>query len=212
MRRAAETVHHRRHRAVYLAPTAVDLKNFSSSNKSYDSIGNDTYDNDDDNYVEDLRIPLFVEIPHDEDLRLPITSPPGSSGSNVDSLVAPVFSSFEYQMTHEERRYTESPRGSQQQQQRRGRGRVCQWISTVYAVVSDFCLLIFVCLMGLFFHVEVQVVKERTHGRRGRVVVQKGSAEERRRNRRHEYRSTDLLRPLQHNSPSNSYLTPDDMV
>lgn len=210
MRRATEqTVQHRRHRAVYLAPTAVDLQHFSSSNKSYDSLGNDSYENDDEQYVEDLRIPLFVEIPHDENLRLPITSPPCSGGSHVEPLVSPVFSSYEYQVTHQEERWhTESPRG----QPHRRRGRVCQWISTVYAVVSDFCLLIFVCLMGLFFHVEVQVVKERAHGRRGRVVAQKGSARERRRRRRHEYRSTDLLRPLEHNSPSNSYLTPDDMV
>ena len=200
MQRANETVHHRRHRAVYLAPTAVDLQHFSS-NKSYDSFGNDTYE-DDENYAEDLLIPLFVEIPHDENLRLPITSPPCSGGSN--NIISPVFSSYELYQPEEEQ--TESL-----PVHRRFGRKLRKVISTVYAVVSDFCLLIFVCLMGLFFHVEVQVVKERT--KRGRVVVQKSNATaERRRRRRHEYQSTDLLRPLQQGSPSNSYLTPDDMV
>ena len=212
MRHGPEKVQNRRHRPVYLAPTAVNLQNFSTRS-SYDSFGNDTYDDGDENF-EDLMIPLFVEIPHDEDLRLPITSPPCSGGSrsidvSCSTLHSPGFVPTEFQAAEpllQERRRNESlpMRGPL-------RNRLYKVISSVYALVSDFLLLIFVCLMGLFFHVEVQVVKERAHGRRGRVVVQKSSAEERRQ-RRHEYRSTDLLRPLQQNSPSNSYLTPDDMV
>ena len=45
---------------------------------------NDNHNNDYDDYhdiIEDLRIPLLIQIPNDEKLRLPIVSPPSSNGS-----------------------------------------------------------------------------------------------------------------------------------
>ena len=207
MRQVSENLQHRRHRPVYLAPAALTLQHFST--RSYDSFGNETYD--DENFVEDLIIPLFVEIPHEENLRLPVTSPPcsGGSSSNVSTFLPPGYIPTEYQTAQP--LFPKQRRSESALMCGRLGKRIYTVISSVYDMVSDFLLLIFVCLMGLFFHVEVQVVKERAHGRRGRVVIQKNSVEECR--RRHcEYRSTDLLRPLQQSSPTNSYLMPDDMV
>lgn len=193
MRDAAEKLQHRRHRPVYLAPTAVNLQHFSSrSYHSEECSGNESYV--DDNSIEDLRIPLFVEIPHDDDLRLPITSPPCSNGSNRSPLGTPVFS-----------------QQTQYRTSRPFRERLYTVVSSIYVVVSDFLLLVVVCLMGLFFHVEVQVVQQRSHGRGGRVIVQKSSTTDTQRDQR-EYHSTDLLRPLHPSSSSSSFLSPDDMV
>lgn len=205
MQRASEKVQHRRHRPVYLAPSAMDFQQFST--RSYDSYGDESYD--DENSVEDLMIPLFVEIPQDESLRLPITSPPCSGGSSSmrSGPYSPGFISaeFDFPSEHAEYRRIESMTNCG-----RFRERLCRAIRWVYALISDFFLLIFVCVMGLFFHVEVQVVKERARRKRGRVVVQKSSH---RRHHHREYRSTDLLRPLQQqSSPSNSYLYSDEIV
>ena len=206
---ATEKVQHRRHRPVYLAPSAMDFQPFST--RSYDSYGNESYE--DENSVEDLMIPLFVEIPQDESLRLPITSPPCSGGSSSmrSTLYSPGFIPAEFDFPSEDTEYRQN-----ESMPRRIRGKLCRAIRWVYALISDFFLLIFVCVMGLFFHVEVQVVKERARGRRGRVVVQKNS-QRRHRHREYdhhrEYRSTDLLRPLQqHSSPSNSYLYSENIV
>ena len=205
MRNATEKLQHRRHRPAYLAPTAVHLQHFSS--KSYDSgeyFGNENYN--DDNLIEDLRIPLFVEIPQDEVVRFPITSPPCSNGSDVNiiSTLASLTQHHPVQSSSIEQLQKESSF-----LRRLFREKFCKVISSVFVVVADFLLLIFVCLMGLFFHVEVQVVKQRAHGRRGRVVVQQSSIAE---TQQRHYQSTDLLRPLQQSSPSSRFLMSDDMV
>lgn len=224
MRNATEKLQHRRHRAVYLAPTAVHYQHFSS--QSYDSgehyFGSEAYDHH-KFIIDDLRIPLFVEIPQDDNLRFPVTSPPCSNGSDVSPLLFPAISPVQHHRTlqwpfAEQHRQKElSP--SQQQQERRRRRRpfrekLYKVIASVFVVIYDFLLLISVCLMGLFFHVEVQVVKQRAHhGRRGRIIVQQSltAAEEIRRQR--QYQSTDLLRPLQQRgSPPVSFLMQDDMV
>lgn len=237
MRDTAEKLQHRRHRAVYLAPTAVHLQHFSS--QSYDSgedyFGSDAaYDDNDKAFIlDDLRIPLFVEIPQDDNLLLPVISPPCSNGSDVSPLLSPVLSPVvsEAAQQHqtlqwpfeEEQQYRQKQSSPSQSQRRHCRRRpfkerLYKMISSVLVVMYDFLLLISVCLMGLFFHVEVQVVKQRAHhGRRGRIIVQKQSsatAAEMQRQRQRQYQSTDLLRPLQQRSPpSGSFLIGvDDMV
>jgi len=206
MRNATEKLQHRRHRPAYLAPTAVNLQHFSS--KSYDSgeyFGNENYN--DYNLIEDLRIPLFVEIPQDEVVPFPIASPPCSNGSDVNTVFSTLASPTQHhpvQLSSIEQLQIESSF-----LRRSFREKFCKVISSVFIVVADFLLLIFVCLMGLFFHVEVQVVKQRAHGRRGRVVVQQSSIAET--HQRH-YQPTDLLQPLQQSSPSSTFLMSDDMV
>lgn len=204
MRNATEKLQHRRHRPVYLAPTAVHLQHYSS--KSYDS-GEYSSNYDDHKFIEDLKIPLFVEIPQDNDLRLPITSPPCSNGSDVSTMISPVVPETQQQPVR-------SPSTERMQKQssplsRLFRDRLYKILFSVFAVVSDFMLLIFVCLMGLFFHLEVQVVKQRAHGRRGRVIVQQCSIAE---TRQDQYQPNHLLRPLQHSSASSSFLMTEDMV
>lgn len=209
----------RQHRPVYVAPTAVHLEQYFS--KSYDSgdfFGDGIYDDDDENdCIEDLKIPLFVHIPRDDNLRLPITSPPCSNGSErggalfppaVSQSPRPIFPSSSSFGEEQRRHDNESPRSSSIR--RSFRKRIHKAISSVFIVVSDFLLLIFVCVMGLFFHVEVQVVKERARARRGRITIQQSSSEAD--IRQHQYHSTDLLRPLHQVPPSSSLLTPDDMV
>jgi hypothetical protein len=205
----------RQHRPVYVAPTAVHLQHYSS--KSYDSgdfFGDGIYDDDDNDFIEDLKIPLFVHLPRDDNLRLPITSPPCSNGSEpggtlfppaVSQSPHPIFRSSSF---GEEQRHNKSPRSSSFH--RSFRKRIHKAVSSVFIVVSDFLLLIFVCVMGLFFHVEVQVVKERARARRGRITIQQSSSEAE--IRQHQYHSTDLLRPLHQVPPSSSLLAPDDMV
>jgi hypothetical protein len=207
MRNATEKLQHRRHRAVYLAPTAVHYQHFSS--QSYDSgehyFGSEAYDHH-KFIIDDLRIPLFVEIPQDDNLRFPVTSPPCSNGSDVSPLLFPAISPVQHHRTlqwpfAEQHRQKElSP--SQQQQERRRRRRpfrekLYKVIASVFVVIDDF-----------------QVVKQRAHhGRRGRIIVQQSltAAEEIRRQR--QYQSTDLLRPLQQRgSPPVSFLMQDDMV
>jgi len=206
MRNATEKLQHRRHRPVYLAPTAVHLQHFSS--KSYDSgeyFGNESQD--DNKLIEDLRIPISIEIPQDDNLRFPITSPPCSNGSDVSTLFSPVAPRAQHQLIQSsliEQRQKESLSLRHPMTKR-----LYKVISWVFVMVSDFLLLIFVCLMGLFFHVEVQVIKQRAHGRRGRVIVQQSSTAE---TRQRQYQSTDLLRPLQQSSPSSLFLMPDEMV
>ena len=204
MRNGTEKLQHRRHRPVYLAPTAVHLQHFSS--KSYDSRECfDSENNDSEIFIEDLRIPLFIQIPQDEDLRLPITSPPCSAGSSVSISFSPTV-----RRPHHERVQSRSGEiHSRSTSLLSFREPIRRLISWVYMVVSDFVLLILVCVMGLFFHVEVEVVKQRVHGRRGRVVVQQNYSAE---TQQCQYQSTDLLRPLHLNSPSSSFLRSDDMV
>jgi hypothetical protein len=235
MRDTTEKLQHRRHRAVYLAPTAIHLQHFSS--QSYDSGedyfgSDDAYDDHDKAFIlDDLRIPLFVEIPQEDNLRFPVISPPCSNGSEMGPLLSPVLSEaaqqhqtlqWPFEEDEQYRQKESSPSQSQRRHRHRRRPfkeRLYKLISSVLVVMYDFLLLISVCLMGLFFHVEVQVVKQRAHhGRRGRIIVQKQSsataAEMQRQQRQRQYQSTDLLRPLQQRSPpSGSFLMGvDDMV
>jgi len=176
-----------------------------------------------------LRIPLFVDIPQEDNLRFPVISPLCSNGSEMGPLLSPVLSEAAQQHQtlewpfEEEQQYRQkesSPSQSQRRHRRRPfKERLYKLFSSVLVVMYDFLLLISVCLMGLFFHVEVQVVKQRAHhGRRGRIIVQKQSsataAEMQRQQRQRQYQSTDLLRPLQQRSPtSGSFLIGvDDMV
>jgi len=204
MRNGTEKLQHRRHRPVYLAPTAVNLQHFSS--KSYDSgeyFDSENYDND--IYIEDLRIPLFVQIPQDDRLRLPIISPPCSDGSKVSILFSPAVRRTQHQRVQSQLPGTYFGSSLLLSFTKA----VHRLISSVYVIVSDFILLILVCVMGLFFHVEVEVVKQRVHGRRGRVIVQQSYGTE---TQQRQYQSTDLLRPLHQSSQSDSLLMPDDMV
>lgn len=180
---------------------------------------NDTgYDNgngnaSDDGYgiIEDLQVvPLLVKVPYDEDLRLPIVSPPSSDGSAVTNtidkeeqedsnssysyspFIIPSSLSLSLQLSSQsilqpKHRHTSSQSSSLSIQQppqytpstlsslpsSRSRPRsqrlvllliilkqtLFGMISSIYYVVLDFLLLIFVCIMGLFFHVEIEVVK-----------------------------------------------------
>jgi len=201
-----EKEQHRRHRPAYLAPTAVHLQHFSS--KSYDSgeyFGNEIYN--DDNLIEYLRIPLFIEIPQDEVVRFPITSPPCSNGSDANTLFSTLASRTQHHPVQS--LSIEQLQKESSFLRRSFREFSCKVISSVFVVFADFLLLILVCLIGLFFHVEVQVVNQRAHGRRGRVVVQQSSRAE---TQQRYYQSTDLLRPLQQSSPSSTFLMSDDMV
>lgn len=204
MRNGIEKLQHRRHRPVYLAPTAVHLQHFSS--KSYNS-GEyfDSEKNEKDIFIEDLRIPLFIQIPQDESLRLPVTSPPCSGGSSVSFSLTPAVRQTQRQRVQSRSARTYF-RSSLLLSFRELLHRLTSWI---FLVVSDFVLLILVCVMGLFFHVEVEVVKQRMHGRRGRVIVQQSYSAD---TQQCQYQSTDLLRPLHMSSPSSSLLKSDDLV
>jgi len=176
---------------------------YSTEGDDYDHYDDDNYD-----IIEDLRIPLFVKIPYDEKLRFPIISPPSSEGSTTTAeLVSrggiPFYSPFIIpSLPQSEHHYHRQPTSSsqslsssiQQNQQQQytlsssspGPGpilsfkqQIYKMISSIYYVVLDLLLLIFVCLMGLFFHVEVQVVKHGNNGGndinnndRGRIIIQ----------------------------------------
>lgn len=206
MRNATEKLQHRRHRPMYLAPSAVHMQHFAGrSNDSAEILGY-CDDDGDDKTIEDLRIPLLVEIPHDDNLRIPVISPPSSGGSEVSMLLSPITPPLQhkpFQSPSIQQPYESSSH-------RPFRQRLYRAISSVYYVISDFLLLVFVCLMGLFFDVEVQVVKHRTRGRSGRVIVRNCSIPVMHRQR--QYQSTDLLRPLQPRSTPSPFLMPDDMV
>ena len=210
MRNATENLQHRRHRPMYLAPTALNFQHFSTQSYGSEDYSYDNYD--DEESVDDLMIPLFVEIPQDDNLRLPITSPPCSNGSGrqeiatQSSWVEPAWA----EPAWVEPAWVEHRQKEQPSRRLPYKERLFRIVSKVYALVYDFLLLIFVCLIGMFFHVEVQVVKERAHGRRreGRIIVQKYSRTHERQSR---YQSTDLLQPLHQSSHSTSY-SADDMV
>mmetsp|Transcript_7275 Transcript_7275/g.17742 ORF Transcript_7275/g.17742 Transcript_7275/m.17742 type:complete len:205 (+) Transcript_7275:330-944(+) len=204
MRNGTEKLQHRRHRPVYLAPTAVHLQHYSS--KSYDSGEDiDNEKNDSGISIEDLRIPLFVQIPQNEILRLPVTSPPCSDGSSVSISFSPAV----HRTERERVRWQSAETNLRPSPLLSFRESLHRLLSRVYLVVSDFVLLIMVCVMGLFFHVEVEVVEQRVQGRRGRVVVQQSHNA---RTRHRQYQSTDLLRPLNSGSPSSSLFRSDDVV
>jgi len=203
-----EKLQHRRHRPVYLAPSAVHFRRFSG--KSYDTDENSSNANDDgDKRIESLGIPLLVQIPDDDNLRFPITSPPCSNGSNGSALVPPVALP---PLQHQLYKFSSTPQRQHEpsRPQHSLREKMYKVISSIYFVVSDFLMLVFVCVIGLFFHVEVQVVKQRTRRRRGRVVVQHSSIPMTQQQQR--YQSTDLLQPQKAPSTTNSFLIPDEMV
>jgi hypothetical protein len=107
----------------------------------------------------DLNIPLLVEIPQQSTPE--VVSPPSSVGSE---------SSFHPPSTSTSRT---PPRV-----RRTIRRRIVKQFFRLYHFLLDLLLLIFVCIMGLFFDVEVQVVKRDrrrslARGRgSGRVVIQ----------------------------------------
>ena len=130
--------------------------------------------NDNNEYydtIDELQIPLFISVPHDDSLRFPVVSPPSSEGSSsgIYSL-----SLSKFQQKNQQQRQT--PSGVSPEES------FCmKFLYSVYYAVSDVFLLIFVCLMGLFFHVEVQVVEHNNsqqgrnnnnNYRRGRIIIQ----------------------------------------
>merc|ERR1711924_79423 len=183
----------------YLAPSAGYGQQFRGR-----IISNDSDNFGDDDSVDDLRIPLLIDVPHDPNLRLPLVSPPSSAGSEVVSRLHPSASPSLQSSQSESSIQGDYPTFSLMQ-------RISKAISSICYVILDFLLLIFVCLMGLFFHVEVQVVKHRTRGRSGRVIIQNNSVLP---STTHQYHSSDLLRPPQPTSRSSisSPFLMDDMV
>jgi hypothetical protein len=157
----SETAHQRRrHKAVYLAPSAGNLQQPQNGCPSID-----------------LSIPLLVEVPQTPTT---VVSPPSSVGSELSHASST------------------PPPPPQRHSSRSFRYRFCKALSSLYYVVMDFLLLVFVCLMGLFFDVEVQVVKldrrrARARGRSGRIVIQTRTSGGKRRHSS-EFRTTNLLR------------------
>lgn len=155
----------RRHKAVYLAPSAGNLQH-----------------SQDVSSVEELRIPLLVEVSRTS---TEVVSPPSSVGS-AHSLAS----------------WSPPPLPPQRPASRSFRRRFYKAASAVYYLMMDFLLLAFVCLMGLFFDVEVQVVKSdrrraRARGRSGRVIIQRVNSSAGGTYCRpfSEVRTTNLLRP-----------------
>ena len=198
MRNGADTLQHRRHRPVYLAPSAGYVQQFRGR-----IISNDSDNFGDDESAEDLRIPLLIDVPHDPSVRLPLVSPPSSAGSEVSRYHTGVSPSLQSSQSVSSIQ-GEYPTLSLIQ-------RISRATSSICYVIMDFLLLIFVCLMGLFFHVEVEVVKHRTPGRSGRVIIQNNTVLP---STSHRYHSSDLLRPPQPASRSgiSSPFLMDDMV
>jgi hypothetical protein len=122
----------------------------------------------------DLNIPLLVEIPRQSTTA--VVSPPSSVGSEA-SFHPP-----------------SPPRTPPRIRRRPFRRRLLKLCLRLYHFLLDVLLLLFVCIMGLFFDVEVQVVKQdrrRARGRgSGRVVIQTRDHQE---ERDPYYRSTNLL-------------------
>lgn len=162
MGEAPERAHQRRrHKAVYLAPSAGYQQHPHYESPSID-----------------LRIPLLVEVPQTPTT---VVSPPSSVCSEI-SVAS----------------WTPPPRPPRHYSSRSFHIRFCKALLSMYYFVMDFLLLAFVCLMGLFFDVEVQVVKldrrkARARGRSGRIVIQTTTSG----GKRHhspELRTTNLLR------------------
>jgi len=170
---------------------------------------NNHYDDDNYDIIEDLRIPLFVKVPCDEKQFPIISPPSseGSAATAVlacrekipfySPFIIPSLSQSQHHYHRQPQSSSQSLSSSIQQKQKQqqqytllssspGPGPILSFkqklyktISSIYYVVLDLLLLIFVCLMGLFFHVEVQVVKHGNHGRndidnngRGRIIIQ----------------------------------------
>ncbi|VEU37680.1 unnamed protein product [Pseudo-nitzschia multistriata] len=218
MRQTQEKLQHRRHRPMYLAPSAVVLQQFSSgSNDSSDNVGFDCGDDrDNDGCIDDLRIPLFVKIPMDDRFRMPILSPPSSNGSRANNESVPTSSTSIPEQQPQPWAFPPTPPQHQGHHEpsfsstRIGpfSERFIRFFTALYYLVSDFITLILVCVVGLFFDVKVQVVNHRSHRRRGRISLRNNlyRAEDRR------YNSSDLLRPLPPEMDERPLLMEDDMV
>ena len=165
----------RRHRPAYLAPSRRPRQQSQSQHQLINGGSG-----------HDLNIPLLVEIPQQS--APAVVSPPSSVGSEA---------SF----------HTPSPPRTPSRpiripsrilrRRRPCRRRVIKSCYRLYHFLLDLLLLIFVCIMGLFFDVEVQVVKQdrrRARGRgSGRVVIQTRDPQEEERHRHH-YQPSNLLR------------------
>jgi hypothetical protein len=170
-------------------------------NNDNDNDNNDDYDDYHD-IIEDLRIPLLIQIPNDEKLRFPIVSPPSSNGSAVITAIAkmttrekilsyspfiipslsrPWSSSQSTSLSIQHQQYASSPQNPSLSFKFK-QSKLYKMMTSIYYIVLDFLLLIFVCLMGLFFHVEVQVEKQQQQQQhehnnaissgRGRIIIQ----------------------------------------
>mmetsp|Transcript_34091 Transcript_34091/g.80239 ORF Transcript_34091/g.80239 Transcript_34091/m.80239 type:complete len:219 (+) Transcript_34091:54-710(+) len=202
MRNNSENLQHRRHRPMYIAPPAARLQHLSAvSNDSSEnhSVGyND--DRDSNSHVKDLRIPPFVHIPQDKNLRIPIISPPSSNGSEENAPFQttsnPLSQNWALQPTRTSAQHPgqyESSLSATTTTTCCGFGqRLLNALALVYYAVFDVVLLVFACIIGLFFHVEVHVVKHRSHRRRGRVIIQNDIHS----SKREHYNSSELLRPV----------------
>lgn len=138
----------RHHRAAYLAPRRH---------------------HDDNNLLpnhHELSVPLLVEIKHNESPV--VVSPPSSVESEVS--FDHHYNDFDAIPLPPPPRLVRSKRRSSWRKRR-----LVKTIIRLYQLLLDCLLLLFVCVMGLFFDVEVQVVRQdRRRGGRGsgRVVIQ----------------------------------------
>lgn len=222
---------------MYLAPPAARLQHLlanSNDSSQNDGIGYDD-NRDSDSYIKDLRIPLFVQIPRDEDSRTPILSPPSSNGSDRNNtLLMPSFSDADFQYLASRPApmpttmptmiptpmptMTPTPTPTQHRGQyesslsetpcRRFVQRLLKALTSAYYLMADLILLVLVCVIGLFFHVDFHVVKHRSRRRRGHVIIRNDLYN----SKRGHYRSSELLRPLSPEMTQIPSFIEDDMV
>lgn len=183
----------RRHRAVYLAPSAglwhqqqQQRQQQQHQGPAADAAGDGGDEEaglplDAPDALSELGIPLLLEVPYYSAITV---SPPSSGEASSHE--------FQRQLHHSPPPSVGPPRTFHQQ--------LTDAMSGMYHGFVDFFLLLVVCFMGLFFYdVEVKVVqadrqRTRARGRRGRVIIRTNEQQRRRRQEESRGLMTNLLR------------------